>query len=37
MEEGLKEKKHKIELIENGLRIIDEVAEKIKTIKTIKN
>ena len=33
MEEGLKEKKHKIELIENGLRIIDEVAEKIKTIK----
>lgn len=34
MEEGLREKKHKIEMIESALRTIAEVAEKIKTIKT---
>jgi hypothetical protein len=34
MEEGLREKKHKIEMIESALRTIAEVAEKIKKIKT---
>ncbi len=33
MEDGLSEKKHKIEMIESALRTIAEVAEKIKTIK----
>ena len=34
IEGGLREKKHKIEMIESALRTIAEIAEKIKTIKT---